>query len=158
MKLRHPIALIAALLVTTSSIARVDGMPQGTVTLTKARGDALVVWDATDELASLVSAKSTRKATLERLASDAALIYGDRAPALKKTARSLMVLVLYTKTGAISPTYHTATFEGVERLLSVKAQTADYKHAAQWSQSLAAGKTPAGVSLTIIGQLPPELQ
>ena len=157
MKLRRPIALVAAVLATTLLTARTEAMPQGTITLTKARGDALVVWDATDELASLISTKPTRKATLERLASDAALIYGDRAPALKN-ARSLTVLVLYTKTGAISPTYHTATFEGVERLLSVKAQTADYKHATQWSQSLAAGKTPAGLSLTIIGQLPPELQ
>jgi len=138
--------------------ARAEGMPQGTITLTKARGDALIVWDATDELASLISKKPTRKATLAQLESDAALIYGDRAPALKKNARSLTILVLYTKTGAISPTYHTATFEGVERLLTVKAQTADFKHAAQWSQSLAAGKTPAGISLEIIGQLPPELQ
>jgi len=158
MKKRQVISIIAALLATAYLPAQAGAMPQGTITLTKARGDALVVWDATDELTALISTKPTRKATLERLASDAALIYGDRAPALKKTARSLTVLVLYTKTGAISPTYHTATFEGVERLLTIKGRTADFKRAAQWSQTLAAGKTPPGLSLTIIGQLPPELQ
>ncbi|MBV8688566.1 MAG: hypothetical protein JOZ59_00535 [Candidatus Eremiobacteraeota bacterium] len=140
-----------------SSLAPAQSLPQGTVTLTKARGDALAVWDATNELTAIVAQKPTKKDALAQLESDAALIFGNRAPALNKRAKTLSVLVLYTKTGAISPTYHTATFEGVERLLTFKAFVRQSAQAAQWAQELRAGHPVRAVSITVTGQLPPEL-
>ncbi|MBV8726790.1 MAG: hypothetical protein JO233_03310 [Candidatus Eremiobacteraeota bacterium] len=151
--------IFATLLMVLSldALAAANTMPQGTVTLTKARGDALAVWDATDELTSLVAQKSTKKDVLARLESDAALVFGDRARPLKRTAKTLSILVLYTKTGAISPTYHTATFEGVERLLTFKARVRDSAQAQKWAQQLRAGHSVAAVSINVTGQLPPEL-
>jgi hypothetical protein len=151
------LAAIVALAFVPAGAVSAQELPQGTVTLTRARGDALAVWDATSELAALVAQKPSRKAALERLESDAALVFGDRAPALKKRATTLTVLVLYTKTGAISPTYHTATFEGVERLLTLKARVKDGARARTWAQQLRAGRMIAGVSIDVTGQLPPEL-
>ena len=79
------------------------------------------------------------------------------SPELHKSAKTLSVLVLYTKTGAISPTYHTATFEGVERLLTFKAPVRDGAQAAKWARELRAGHSVRGASIAVTGQLPPEL-
>jgi len=140
-----------------SGLAFGDALPQGTVTLTKARGDALAVWDATDELTAMVAQKPTKKDALARLEADAALIFANRAPALRKNAKTLSILVLYTKTGAISPTYHTATFEGVERLLTLKGALRNSSQARTWAQQLRAGHPVTAVSIDVTGQLPPEL-
>lgn len=148
-------AAVLALIIGGEAIA--DSLPQGTVTLTRARGDAIVVWDATSELAALVAQKPTKKDALQHLESEAALVFGNRAAGLKRTARTLTVLVLYTKTGAISPTYHVATFEGVERLFTFKARVNDSARASGWAEQLRAGRTVSGISVNVTGELPPEL-
>jgi len=155
MSVRKITCALLFLILAASAIATAS--PPGSVTLTRARGDALVVWDATDELTAIVAQKPTKKSALDRLESDAAQVFSERAPSLRKTAKTLTILVLYTKTGAISPVYHTATFEGVERLLTLKAPVNQSAKATMWAQQLRAGRTVSGLSIHVTGQLPPEL-
>jgi len=129
--------------------------PQGNVAVSRSHGDATVIWDATGELTDLVAAKASKKDALARLESDAALIFAAKAPRLRKTAKTLSVIVLYTKTGAVSPTYHVATFEGVERLFVLKARAT--ANARDWAGQFSRGTVPGGASVTVTGQLPPEL-
>jgi hypothetical protein len=141
-----------------ASESRAQSLPSGSVTVTRARGDAIVVWDATPELSVLIAQDASKKSMIARLESDAADVFGSKAPALSRNARTLSVIVLYTKSGAISPTYHVATFEGVERLFVLKAATKDSAQAHTWSMDFLRGVVPKAVSLTTTGSLPPEIR
>jgi len=132
-------------------------MPEGSVIVTKTHGDALAIWDATPVLTGLVSRKAGHDDIMRELESDAATIMVQKLPVYKKTARTLTLMVLYAKTGAISPTYNVATFEGVEKLLTLRASTRT-RLAGDPARDFRAGKTPASVQLRVIGKLPPEIQ
>ncbi|MDQ2664266.1 MAG: hypothetical protein M3Y18_09610 [Candidatus Eremiobacteraeota bacterium] len=148
--------VVFAALAGASALTSVQAQaPQGNVAVSRSRGDAMVIWDATGELSDLVAAKASKNDVLERIESDAALIFAAKAPRLRKTAKTLSVVVLYTKTGAVSPTYHVATFEGVERLLVLKARAT--ANARDWAGKFSRGTVPSGASVTLTGQLPPEL-
>jgi len=132
--------------------------PQGNIAVARARGDAMVIWDATQALTDLVATKASKKDVINRLTSDAALVFGTEALRLKRYAKTVSVIVLYTKTGAISPTYHVATFEGVERLLVFKAPSRASGQAHAWASQLLRGVMPRGAFVAVVGQLPPELR
>jgi len=151
------IVLASFVFLATGGVLAADTMPQGSVVVTKARGDALAIWDATPVLAGLVSRKASRGEVMRELESGAATIVVSKLPAYKKTARTLTLLVLYAKTGAISPTYNVATFEGVERLLTLKAST-QVHFASDPAAEFRSGKTPSGLELHVVGDLPPEIQ
>lgn len=138
--------------------ARADSPQQlGPVTVTRTHGDGLAVWDATSILAGLMARKASRDEIMQELESDASTILLDKMHVYRKTAHTMTVVVLYAKTGAISPTYNVATFEGVERLFSIKAAT-NARLPKDSAAELRGGKTPAGIQVTVTGQLPPEVQ
>lgn len=132
-------------------------LPQGSVTVARARGDAIAIWDATPTLTALIAKKTSRKDVLSQLESDATLVFADKANVLKKSAKTLSIIVLYAKIGAISPTYHVATFEGVERLFMLKAPTRAAAEGRKWAAEILRGAVPHGLLVTITGKLPPEI-
>jgi len=82
-------------------------------------------------------------------------ILGERAPSLRH-AKSLTIRLIYQKTGAVSPVYGTATFEGIERLFELTASANDARsHAKQLADQLQHGSVPRGVDLNVTGKLPP---
>jgi hypothetical protein len=162
---RAPAALCAALVILAfSSVPPTSGQANaadslGPVVLTRAHGDALAVWDATTDLATLVNAKSSAEETLRRLESDALTVLIQKAKVLAPDAKTLTVQTIYQRTGAVSPTYQVATFAGIERLFTIKAAVGgtEATNGAGWVQQLKAGKVPDGVTVVVTGKLPPEL-
>lgn len=71
-------------------------------------------------------------------------------------ASTVEVRALYQRNGDVSPIYKTATFAGVERLLTMTATyTAAVKNKAAWEKQLAAGAMPSGINASVTGDLPP---
>lgn len=126
----------------------------GTVVVAKAGATPLLLWDATAMVTAAVASKRPREAALRDLESQAMQILGRHARALNN-AKSLTIRVIYQKTGAVSPVYGTATFEGVERLFELTAPYEKVLHAKQLADSIARGTVPSGVRLNITGTLPP---
>ena len=127
----------------------------GTVVTAKSGEHALILWDATPAVVTIVDNKQPRDAAMESLESQAMQIAGERAPALTD-AKTITVRVVYQKIGAVNPAYGTPTFAGVERVLdlTVDAPTAKTQSGAL-AKSLASGTTPKGVTLQVTGVLPP---
>lgn len=126
----------------------------GTVIMAKAGDRPLFLWDCTPVVTKMVETKQPRDAALRELESDAMTIASERAATTG--ARSLTVRVVYQKTGAVSPTYGTATFEGVEHVFDLTVDTSDAKsHGASFASSLANGTAPKSVTVSIAGALPP---
>jgi hypothetical protein len=131
----------------------------GPVVLTHAHGDATAIWDATSDLAAIITTKPTAEETFRRLEADALTVLADKGKTLSSDAKTLSVQVIYQRSGAVSPAYQTATFVGVERLLAVKADPVKAaENIAAWTKQLKAGTIPPGVTVSIGGKLPPELK
>ncbi|MBV8362954.1 MAG: hypothetical protein JO018_01675 [Candidatus Eremiobacteraeota bacterium] len=127
----------------------------GMVVVAKGGDKPLLLWDATPVVTTIVSTKQPRAAALQDLESRAMQILGERAPSLRH-AKSLTIRLIYQKTGAVSPVYGTATFEGIERLFELTASANDARsHAKQLADQLQHGSVPRGVDLNVTGKLPP---
>jgi hypothetical protein len=152
------IALFLALFVQPCAPTSAANLPEGNVSLSRARGDAQVLWDATPVLAAMIASKSGKEKINNELQADAAQVLVDRAGQLHN-AKTLTVIVLYALTGDINPTYNVAVFQGIERYMTVKASIADAnKFGPSWDAPLRAGHTPTGLDVKIIGRLPPNVQ
>lgn len=131
----------------------------GPVVLTHAHGDATAVWDATADLTAVVAGKPTAEEALRRLKADAVTVLAEKGKVLSGDAKTLTIQAIYQRTGAVSPSYQTATFLGVEHLFTLKAEVVKAtENAVTWSKQLKAGATPDGVTVTVTGKLPPELK
>jgi hypothetical protein len=137
------------------SAAIAADLPAGTVVLAKSSPDALLLWDSSPVLAKLVGDKVGEAKALSALESDAVTIASQRAAKLT-TAKTVTVQVIYSMTGAVSPVYNTATFAGVEKVLTVSGAPADLvKNGTAYAASLAQGTVPAAVKVSVTGKLPP---
>jgi hypothetical protein len=146
--------LALALFVPLVSLAAAADMPAGTVVLVKTTPDALVLWDSSPVLAKLVGDKVGPQQALTTLESDAMVIAAQRSAGLAD-AKSITVQVIYSKTGAVSPMYNTATFAGVEKLLTVAGSPADIaKNGTSYAAALARGDVPPGINISVTGKLP----
>jgi|GEM_PF-6957650 len=132
-------------------------LPAGSVTMTRVHGDAVVIWDATDELTGLITKNTPRDQIQRTLEADAALVLISRAGFLKNKAKSLTVHVIYQSTGATSAQYRVPTFEGLTRLMSVNAQIAAALAHPSWVKDLEANKTPKGLNIVIVAKWPANL-
>jgi len=158
MRIRAVIALFLTLLVQPCAPASAANLPEGNVILSRARGDAQVLWDATPVLAAMIASEGSKEKINNELQADAAQILVDRARQLHH-AKTLTVIVLYALTGDINPAYKVAVFQGIERYMTVKASIADAKKSgSSWDAPLRAGHTPSGLDVKIIGKLPPSVQ
>jgi hypothetical protein len=124
------------------------------VVVAKTAGDAVLIWDASPEVASLLEKKLADDKISEQLEVGAAKVLLARAKELPN-ARTITVKVVYERTGAVSPIYKTATLTGLERLLSVSAPRADaLEHGSAWSKTLQQGTLPSGITATVTGKYP----
>ena len=135
--------------------AQVALADQGMIVVAKGGASPLLLWDATPLVTTIVSNKQPRPVAMRDLESQAMQILGERVRALPR-AKMLTIRMIYQKTGAVSPIYGTATFEGIERVFELTAPANDARsRPKQLADELARGSVPAGVRLDVSGKLPP---
>jgi hypothetical protein len=147
------LAILTALAV--GSLASADSGPPGKVIVARTDGDATLIYNASPEVASIVTSKTSDADANDRLKRDALQALASRLPLLQK-AKSVTVRVIYDKVGAVSPTYGSLTFSGVERYANLTMSIADarsnrdrWKDAASSQQPL-----PAWINFAVVGELP----
>lgn len=147
------LALVLILLCAPSA-ARADTLPKGTVVLAKTSPDALLIWDASPELADMIAAKQPDDQILKTLEADALTILAERAKSL--SSGNIALRVVYQRSGAVSPAYGAPTFAGVERLFIMEAKRTDVApQESAWRSALQSGSTAHGLTVTMTGKLPP---
>ena len=128
----------------------------GHVVVARVSEDALIIWDASPEVAMIVSNKVANDAANDQLERDALRVLAQALPKLEKSAKTVTVRVVYNKTGDVSPVYGAPTFAGVERYATLALS---YKDAAgdrqKWKELDAKHAVPAWIEFKVIGQLPP---
>jgi hypothetical protein len=115
----------------------------------------LFLWDATPYVIALVHDRVLGNAGLRAIQATGATALAQRAKAAR--SRNVVLRILYQKTGAVNPAYGAPTFEGVEvvAVLSAPAKQA-VRNGPAWAAQLAQGRTPKGLTVQILGRLPPQ--
>ena len=147
------LAILTAL--ASASLVFADSGPPGKLIVARTDGDAMLIYNASPEVASIVTAKASDADANDRLKRDALQALASKLALLQK-AKSVTVRVIYDKVGAVSPTYGSLTFSGVERYANLTMSIADartnrdrWKDAASSQQPL-----PAWIDFAVVGELP----
>lgn len=131
-----------------------DDVVPGHVIVAATLDHALLLWDATPEIASIVVAKLSDADANVRLEHDALHLLAASLSKVKH-ARTITLRVLYSKTGELNPVYGTPTFAGIERYASVEMSSADAsRDRDQWQELAPKAAAPAWVQYRVIGRLP----
>jgi len=151
-------ALICTVFVFVSAIgvARAESIRPvaGPVILARSGVQSTYLWDATPYVAQLVADKNVGDAGLRALEGTAVSVLRDKAAS--SHAKTLILRVVYTRSGEVSPVYGTLTFNGVEKLATLTAaRDAIVKYGAAWAQDVADGRIPRELKVAISGKLPP---
>ncbi len=128
---------------------------RGPVILARSGATSTYLWDASPYVAQLVSEKNLGDVAMRALEGTAVSVLREKA----KSSHSKMLLlrIVYTRSGAVSPAYGTLTFNGVEKLATVTAaRDAILKKGSAWPQNVTDGKIPRELKLEITGNLPPQ--
>jgi hypothetical protein len=158
--MKMPMFLAAFVYALTSvAAASPENVVPGHAVLAKPGGEALVIWDASPVVAMIVTSKMTDADANDVLERDAAHVLAEMANNLDKSAKSVTVRVVYSKTGAVSPIYGAATFAGVERyaLLTVAGTDARLDRD-KWKELDAKSAIPRWFAYKVTGLLPPRSQ
>ncbi len=153
------IAACAAVLAASMASAAFSSEPaarpvEGPVLLVRAGADAQYLWNATLYVAHLVADKQGGAEGVHALEATALAALAEKSRS--NPAPTVRIKVVYAKTGEVSPVYGTATFTGMENVLTLSAAHGELsKHAAQWVRELAAGRVPAKLTVDMTGTLPP---
>ncbi|MBD5606759.1 MAG: hypothetical protein IAI48_16950 [Candidatus Eremiobacteraeota bacterium] len=129
--------------------------PTGNVIVARPGGSALVIWDASADVASIVANKTSDADANALLERDASRVLADSLAKIDKDASDVTVRVIYNKSGAVSPVYGSATFAGVERYATLKLSAKDANtDRDKWRELGDAAPPPAWFSFAITGVLP----
>jgi hypothetical protein len=111
--------------------------------------------DADPEVASIVTSKASDADANDRLKRDALQALASKLSLLQK-AKSVTVRVIYDKVGAVSPTYGSLTFSGVERYANLTMSIADAKtNRDRWKDAASSQQPlPAWINFAVVGELP----
>jgi len=124
--------------------------------LAQASGDALIIWNASPVVAAIVKSKLSDAQADDMLAHDAARVLVKMLPNVDRGSRTVTVRLIYDKSGAVSPVYSGAVFEGFERYALL---TAPATYAAsdkdRWQELKPSQALPRWFSYKVIGRLPP---
>jgi len=136
--------------------ARADeSKPPGNVIVARPAGDALLIWNASADVAAIVANKTAdadAKALLER---DAARALAASLAKVDAAASSISLRVIYEKTGAVSPVYGTATFAGVGRYATLRMSGRDARgDRDRWRELAGDSPLPAWFAFDVTGDLP----
>lgn len=133
----------------------VAGVP-GHVLIMRTGGNALIIWDATPEVAAIVSEKTALAAANLRLERKALRVLAQVAPKLERTAASATVRVTYEESGDVSPVYGTLIFAGVERYATLSISSRDIRSDRdRWKELGLASALPNWIDFKVVGRLPP---
>lgn len=138
-----------------ASVAIVCADESASAVVAKAAGDAVIVWQATNDVTALLRSPANDDAILKKLENESLTIMRSKLSAISPSAHSLAVNVIYARTAGVSPVYHSVTFSGFEHLLSVTASKDALKNVKSWDAALKIGTLPAGVTASVTGKLPP---
>jgi len=157
--MRNITLMIGAMLSLVASSLPGTGAPArpiiGTLILAKENGNALLIWDCTRELASLVARKTKPEDEIKTLKTDAVRALLQNSKRLAKTATTLTVRVVYNRVGEIDPRYGTPTFQGVERLMMLEAPVPLIpKAAASWIHAIETASPTKGLTVQVTGKVP----
>jgi len=126
----------------------------GPIVLARSGATAIYLWDASPYVASLLKEGVTSDAGMRALEATAVSILADKA-STNADARTLSIRVVYQKTGAVSPAYGTATFNGIEKVMTVSLMRDDaVRSGKQFASDVAAGNVPSQVHIDVTGVLP----
>ncbi len=151
------LACVATLVAACTCVpARADeSKPPGNVIVARPAGNALLIWDASADVAAIVANKTSDADAKTLLERDAARVL---AASLSKTdigASSITLRVIYQKTGAVSPVYGSATFAGVERYATLRLSGRDARSDRdRWHELAGDGPLPAWFAFDVTGELP----
>jgi hypothetical protein len=147
-------AAAVALFLSESPASALDTVP-GHVIVARENDDAVLLWDATPDVADIVRERLSDADAEKRLERDALRALAtslDRVP----NARTVTLRVLYSKIGDVSPAYGSPTFAGVERYATL---TVDARRAAgdddRWKELGPRSAVPAWIDYEVVGELPP---
>lgn len=126
----------------------------GPVILARSGVQSTYLWDASPYVTQLVADRDVGDAGMRTLEGTAVSVL--RAKAASSRAKILILHVVYTHSGAVSPVYGTLTFNGIEKLVTLTvARDVVIKRGAAWAQDVADGKIPHDLKVEITGKLPP---
>jgi len=132
-----------------------DAVP-GHAVLARATDDALIIWDASPVVASIVRSKLSDADADALLKRDALRILAANAANIGNAARSVTVRIVYSKTGAVSPVYGTPTFTGIERYATLTASGPDVRSDRdRWKELDPKSAVPGWAVFKVTGLLPP---
>lgn len=148
-------ALAVALAATLPLAAPAEEAVPGGVSVARTTEDALIIWDASSEVAGFVTNKTPDEQANAQLRHDAVRVAAANISKLEKSAKTVTVRVIYNKTGPYSKTYNADTFGGVVRYATLqfpyKEADADKDH---WKSLDAKSQLPSWMKFTILDKLP----
>ena len=131
-----------------------DAVPGG-VSVARTTEDALIIWDASSEVAGFVTNKTPDEQANAELRHDALRVAAANISKLEKSAKTVTVRVIYNKTGPYSQVYKADTFGGVVRYATLEFP---YKEAAtdkdHWKSLDAKSQLPSWMKFTVLDKLP----
>ncbi len=153
---RALVTFAAALCLAASVPAAADDSVPGHAVLARASDEALILWDASPVVATIVKTKlgdADANALLER---DASRILATMAPNIDKAAKTATVRVVYSMTGDVSPIYGTPTFAGIERYATLTLDGGDFRSDRDhWKELDPKSAMPRWFAYKVVGRLPP---
>ena len=148
-------ALAFALPVLAPMAAPAEAPVPGPISVARTTGEALIIWDASQEVAGIVTNKIPDDQANEKLKHDALRIAAGNISKIEKTANTVTVRVIFNKTGPYSNVYKADTFGGVVRYATLempyKEASADKDH---WKSLDAKSPLPGWMKFTILDKLP----
>jgi len=122
----------------------------------KPETSALIIWDATPLVVTIVNQNMTDADANALLEHDAVHDLAKTLKSLSPDATTVTMRVTYQKIGALNPEYGAPTFEGVERYALITANVRDLRgDRDKWMESPDTKPIPAWLSYSITGSLPP---
>ncbi len=155
--LRFNMVLVCSLFLAGPSLPLLaaDEVP-GHAVLAKSDGYALIIWDASPVVASIVKNKMNDADANDLLERDAMRKLAKISRNVDGSAKTVTVRVVYIKNGAVSPVYGTPTFLGVERYATLTVSGADAKSdKGKWKELDAKAAIPNWFAYKVTGLLPP---
>ena len=149
--------MIACALLAVAGSARAEESPvPGHVVLARTEGDALAIWDSTQEVAAIVSGRLSDSDADIRLKHDALRVLAQVQPKVTSSSKTITVRIVYSKSGEVSPVYGTPTFLGVERYATLKVKTTDAaSDRDRWKELPDKAPLPSWAEFDVVGELPP---
>lgn len=143
------IAAGAAIPALASDVRPLDGA----FVLARTGVSASYLWNATPFVAKLVADKVLGDAGMRAIEATAIDTLAERA--VRSSAKTLVLKVVYERTGSVSAVYGTPTFAGLENVLTLSADRAALlKNRAVWTKAVQDGSAAKGLAVSVTGKLP----